>query len=211
MQEIICNLYSFKGVLNKVRSIETSDTEIIEKVIRGDKSAYVALVSRYQNYVFSLTLRIVKNREDAEEVAQDVFIKAFRSLADFKGTSKFSTWLYTIAYTTSLSFLRKRKLSTCSIDNENIFEIVINQNSEQASNLIEQKSRSSMVNKAINCLNPDDALVISLFYKAEQSLDEIGQVMNLNPNTVKLRLYRARKKLKQVMETNFSQEVRDLY
>jgi RNA polymerase sigma factor (sigma-70 family) len=194
-----------------VRLIETTDTAIIEEVLNGNESAFAELVSRYQNYVFTLTLRIVKSREDAEEVAQDCFIKAFRALPDFKGTSKFSTWLYAIAYTTSLSFLRKKKINTFSIDNENVFEIISNQNAEQASNLMEQKSRSSMINKAIDFLNPEDALVISLFYRGEQSLEEIGKVMNLEPNTVKVRLFRARKKLKEVMESNFAQEVKDLY
>ena len=73
-----------------------NDNEIISKVLDGDQQAYAVLVNRYQNYVFTLTLRIMKTREDAEEVAQDVFIKAYRSLADFRGASKFSTWLYTI-------------------------------------------------------------------------------------------------------------------
>jgi RNA polymerase sigma factor (sigma-70 family) len=194
-----------------VRLIETTDTAIIEEVLNGNESAFAELISRYQNYVFTLTLRIVKSREDAEELAQDSFIKAFRALPDFKGTSKFSTWLYTIVYTTSLSFLRKKRINTFSIDNENVFEIISNNNAEQASNLMEQKSRSSMVNKAIDLLAPDDALVISLFYKGEQSLDEIGKVMDLEPNTVKVRLFRARKKLKDVMESNFAQEVKDLY
>ena len=86
----------------------TTDTDLIALVLKGDQSAYAALVERYQNFVFTIVLRYVKSREDAEEVAQDVFVKAYRSLADFKGTSKFSTWLYTITTTSSISFLRKK-------------------------------------------------------------------------------------------------------
>ena len=87
-----------------------NDNELISKVLSGDQQAYAGLVSRYQNYVFTLALRVVKSREDAEEVAQDSFIKAYKYLADFKGASKFSTWLYTIVNNTAISFLRKKKV-----------------------------------------------------------------------------------------------------
>src|SRR3954464_6134080 len=97
---------------------EPNDMDIISRVLQGDSAAYATLVERYQNFVFTIVLRYVKGREDAEEVAQDVFVKAFRALADFKGTSKFSTWLYTVATTTSISFLRKKKLETHSLDDE---------------------------------------------------------------------------------------------
>src|SRR5687767_9897921 len=97
-----------------------SDIEIISKVIQGEHNAYADLVSRYQNYVFTLTLRLIKSREDAEEIAQDVFVKAYRSLADFRGESKFSTWLYTITNTTCITFLRKKKLEVHSLDNEKV-------------------------------------------------------------------------------------------
>ena len=90
------------------------DNEIISRVLKGEQNAYAELVNRYQAYVFTLVLRMIKTREDAEEVAQDVFVKAYRSLADFRGESKFSTWLYTIANTTSITFLRKKKLDVHS-------------------------------------------------------------------------------------------------
>ena len=79
---------------------------------------YGQLVHRYQQYVFTLVLRFTDNREDAEEISQDIFVKAYRSLADFRGESKFSTWLFTIVRTSSITFLRKKKLDTTSIDNE---------------------------------------------------------------------------------------------
>ena len=106
-----------------------NDNEIISQVLSGNHTIYGELVNRYQNYVFTLTLRIVKNREDAEEVAQDVFIKAYKYLADFRGASKFTTWLYTIVNNTCISFLRKKKLDIHSLDNEKIFEMADNQDS----------------------------------------------------------------------------------
>jgi len=86
---------------------EQPEEEIISRILKGDQSAFSQLVERYKNYVFTLVLRFTENREDAEEIAQDVFVKAYRSLADFRGDSKFSTWLFTITRTTCLSFLRK--------------------------------------------------------------------------------------------------------
>jgi RNA polymerase sigma-70 factor (ECF subfamily) len=153
---------------------------------------------------------MVKNREDAEEVAQDVFIKAYKYLADFRGASKFSTWLYTIVNNTCISFLRKKKLEIHSLDNEKVFEVADSMDSGFRANLVEQKSRQSMVHNAIGLLGPDDAEIITLFYKSEQSLEEIAQILGLEVNTAKVRLHRARTRLKEKMETHFAHEVKDL-
>ena len=187
------------------------DNEIISRVLKGEQNAYAELVSRYQAYVFTLTLRMIKAREDAEEVAQDVFVKAYRSLADFRGESKFSTWLYTITNTTCITFLRKKKLDVHSLDNEKVFEVADSKDSGFRANLVEQKSRVNMVNEAIAMLSPDDAEIITLFYKAEQSLEEISRILRLETNTVKVRLHRARTRLKEKMEKNFSEEVKNIY
>jgi len=187
------------------------DNEIISRVLKGEQNAYAELVNRYQAYVFTLTLRMIKSREDAEEVAQDVFIKAYRSLADFRGESKFSTWLYTITNTTCITFLRKKKLDVHSLDNEKVFEIADSKDSGFRANLVEQKSRVNMVNEAIAMLSPDDAEIITLFYKAEQNLEEISRILRLETNTAKVRLHRARTRLKEKMEKNFSEEVKNIY
>ena len=187
-----------------------TDKEIINRVLKGEQQLYAELVNRYQNFVFTITLRYAQQREDAEEVAQDVFVKAYRSLADFRGDSKFSTWLYTIVTTSCITFLRKKKLETSSLDNERVFEMADNQDSGMRANQVEQKSKVAMVNEAIKMLSPDDATIITLFYKGEQSLEEIGQAMKLESNTVKVRLHRARQRLKEKMEMNFAQEVKDI-
>jgi RNA polymerase sigma factor (sigma-70 family) len=187
-----------------------SDSEIISLVLKGDHNAYALLVERYKSYVFTLTLRFIKSREDAEEVSQDIFVKAYRSLADFKGTAKFSTWLYTIVNTTCITFLRKKRLDIRSLDDEKTFEVADNQDSGFRANQVEQKSRLNMVNQAIALLSPDDAEIITLFYKNEQSLEEIGQILGLEVNTAKVRLHRARTRLKEKMERYFTEEVKDL-
>lgn len=187
-----------------------NDNEIISKVLSGDHNAYGELVTRYQNYVFTLSLRIVKNREDAEEVSQDAFIKAYKYLADFKGASKFTTWLYTIVNNTCISFLRKKRLDVHSLDTERVFEAADSLDSGMRANMIEQKLKLAMVNEAINLLNPDDAQIITLFYKAEQSLEETAQILGIETNTAKVRLHRARTRLKEKMETYFAEEVKYL-
>ncbi len=190
---------------------ETPDIELIQHVLAGNQSVYAQLVERYQNFVFTIVLRYVKSREDAEEVAQDIFVKAYRSLADFKGASKFSTWLYTVTTTTCLSFLRKKKLEVQSLDNEKIFAAADNIDGGMTANQIEQKSKVTMVNEAIKLLSPDDAQVITLFYKGEQTLEEIAGIMGKEPNAVKVQLHRARTRLKEKMQKHFSAEVKDIY
>ncbi len=187
-----------------------NDNELISKVLKGDQQAYAGLVNRYQNYVFTLAMRFTRNREDAEEVSQDIFVKAYRSLADFRGASKFSTWLYTIVNTTCITFLRKKRLEVHSLDNEKVFEVADSIDSGMRANQVEQKSRRAMVNNAIEMLNPDDAEVLTLFYKAEQTLEEIAVILRIEANTAKVRLHRARTRLKEKMEKHFAEELKDL-
>ena len=188
-----------------------SDIEIISQVLNGDHAAYAMLVDQYQGFVFTIVLRYVKNREDAEEVAQDVFVKAYRYLADFKGASKFSTWLYTITTTTCITFLRKNKLDVQSLDNENVFAAVENQDSGMNANQVEHKSKVNMVNNAIKLLSAEDAQIITLFYKGEQTLEEIAKIFGKEVNAVKVQLHRARGRLKQKMEMHFAEEVKDIF
>lgn len=188
----------------------TNDNEIISRVLRGEQSLYADLVKRYQNFVFTITLRYTTSREDAEEIAQDVFVKAYRSLENFRGESKFSTWLYTIVTTTCVTFLRKKKLEVYSLDNEKVFEAADNIAGGFKANQVEQKSRAQMVNEAIRLLSTDDAKVINLFYKGEQSLEEIAHIMGMEANTVKVKLHRARARLKDKMQQHFAAEVRDI-
>jgi RNA polymerase sigma factor (sigma-70 family) len=186
-----------------------TDIELIEQTLAGNQAAYADLVKRHQRFVFTLALRFSKNREDAEEIAQDCFVKAYRSLFSFQRQSKFSTWLYSIVYTTAMTFLRKKRVDTDSIDDENTYIQLENRGSYD-SNSVENKSRSYYLNQAIEQLLPDDAAIISLFYMGEQSLDEIGRTLGIEPNTVKVKLFRARQRLKDKLERNLKHEVKEL-
>ena len=186
-----------------------SDIELIEQTLAGDQSAYADLVRRHQRFVFTLAMRFMKTREDAEEIAQDCFIKAYRSLESFQGGSKFSTWLYSIVYTTAMTALRKKRVDTDSIDDENTYIQIENTGGYDVNN-VENKSRSFYLNQAIAQLLPDDATIITLFYKGEQSLEEIAQTMGMEANTVKVKLFRARQRLKEKLERNLKDEVKEL-
>jgi len=187
-----------------------SDTELIEQTLAGNQAAYTDLVKRHQRFVFTLAMRFAKSREDAEEIAQDCFIKAYRSLASFQGTAKFSTWLYSIVYTTAMTFLRKKRVDTDSIDDENTFLQVESQSSAYDVNNAENRSRSFYLNQAIAQLLPDDAAIVTMFYKGEQSLDEIAQAMGMEANTVKVKLFRARQRLREKLERNLKHEAKEL-
>lgn len=186
-----------------------TDAELIHLILNGETSLFAKLVERYQSYVFTLVLRVTGNREDAEEVAQDVFVKAYRSLADFRGDARFSTWLFTIARTSCYTFLRKKKLNTYSLDSGGGLRQLDQLIADPSGAGIEQRSTHAALNQAIRLLGQDDAQIITLFYKGEQSLEEIGQVMGLNPNAVKVRLHRARLRLKEKMEAHFHTAVRE--
>jgi len=187
-----------------------SDIELIAQTLAGNQAAYADLVKRHQRFVFTLAMRFAKGREDAEEIAQDCFIKAYRSLAAFEGQSKFSTWLYSIVYTTAMTFLRKKRVDTDSIDDENTYIQVESQSSAFDVNSAENKSRSFYLNQAIGQLLPDDATIITLFYQGEQSLEEIGRALGMETNTVKVKLFRARQRLKEKLERNLKHEAKEL-
>lgn len=189
---------------------EETDLELINSILAGNTANYAMLVKRHQRFVFTLALRFAKNREDSEEIAQDCFVKAYKALGTFKQTSKFSTWLYTITYTTAMTYLRKKKLNASSIDDEEQALQVVNTDSAFNADTIEKKSTYKYLNEAINMLLPDDATIITLFYKGEQSLEEIGTALAMDPNTVKVKLHRARHRLKEKLQFLLKEEVKEL-
>ena len=173
----------------------TADDILIERILKGDGPAFRQLVERYQNLVFTIVYRITNNREEAEEVAQDTFLKAYNNLQGFKGDSKFSSWLYRIAHNTALTKIRNRKEEFKDIDNIGEAQL-----KSSVLNEAEQGFIKEDLNNAIAMLEPEEATIITLFYLSEQSLDEIAETLNIENNAAKVRLFRARKKLREKME-----------
>lgn len=188
---------------------QETDLALITAVLEGNTAVYSELVKRHQRFVFTLALRFTKNREDAEEVAQDCFIKAYRALGTFRQTSKFSTWLYSITYTSAMTALRKKKLETLSLEDDHTLHLA-NAVASSSSNEAEKKSAYVYLNQAIDSLSEEDAAIITLFYLGEQSLEEISNTIHLETNTVKVKLHRARIKLKEKLQYLLKEEVKEL-
>ena len=169
------------------------DIHIIKEVLGGKSEQFEHILNRYGGQVFNLIAHIVPCKEDAEELTQDVFIKAFRQLSSFKEESCFSTWIYRIATNTALSAARKRKYNTLHLDDaaySNIHDEIIDEALDNDSE--EQLQRLS---EAIDRLNAEERALITLYYMNEIPIAEVATIMRLTESNVKIRLYRTRKKL----------------
>jgi RNA polymerase sigma-70 factor (ECF subfamily) len=163
-------------------------------VLGGDVAAYASLVAKHKNLVFSIALKILNNREDAEEIAQDCFLKVFHALRTFEKKSKFSTWLYRIVYNAAISKTRKKRLEVVPMDNHvihNYTEDEIRTGMDE----IDPDEQKKMIDLAMARLSDDDNLLITLFYKGNNSIEEISNITGLSMSNVKVRLHRIRKKL----------------
>jgi len=188
---------------------KNSDQIYIDKVLQGDTNAFAYLINRYKDMVYTIAIKIVKSHEDAEEVAQDSFLKAYEKLDSFKGNSKFSTWLYTIVYRNSITKIRKKKVATSDID-----QYVMDNYSEGHEfpqlEAIKNGEQQKYVREAIDRLPEKDALLITLFYMNESSVEEIEQITNLTQSNIKVKLFRARKKLNTELSFLLKEEVKTI-
>jgi RNA polymerase sigma-70 factor (ECF subfamily) len=174
---------------------KSNDLYWIQHVKAGDTSAFSHIVSTYQLMVYNVILRLVNNKEDAEDIMQEVFVRVFKSLNDFKEKSEFSTWLYRIAYNTTLSELRKKKMFLSSLEDN-----FSNPENDDIPDDISTEERIRCLEQAIKMLNSEDALIITLFYMNDQSIEQISSITNLTVANIKVKLHRIRKKL--AMEIN---------
>ncbi|WP_420385045.1 RNA polymerase sigma factor [Roseivirga sp.] len=183
---------------------------IIAKVKQGDMVAFNALIDEYKGMAFTLALKMMKNREDAEEVAQDAFVKAYKYINQFEGKSKFSTWLYTIVYNTALTRLKKKKLDMQDIEGHVIEDSSAYAESGSEWRKLQKDERSSYIQQALELLVSEDQIVITLFYLNENSLAEICEITGWELSNVKVRLHRARKRLLAALEKLLDTEVKSL-
>ena len=187
-----------------------TDQEIINKIRAGDEYSYSLLVNRYKSFVFTVAIRLLKIREDAEEVAQDTFCSAFKCLDSFRGDCRFSTWLYRITYRKSIDQLRRRERQRSNeavVIDENIHPGFVDKEMER----MDLQARKRIVKSAIARLPDEDALLITLFYLNEQTLAEISEVMDLPINTLKVRLFRSRKRLLVLLRGELEPEIIQQY
>jgi len=184
---------------------QNQDQYYIDKVINGSTQTFSVLVDRYKHMVFTLAMKILKNREEAEDVSQDVFVKIYQALHTFRGDSKFSTWVYKIAYYRSLDYLKKqgRSISANSVDISNLYNIAAIENTLYS---LETNERNIAIKSAIAELPENDGVVITLHYFEELSLKEISEIMSLPANTIKVRLFRIRKRLAELLKNKLKPE-----
>jgi RNA polymerase sigma factor (sigma-70 family) len=178
---------------------QTEENRILDRVLDGEQGAYALLVDGYKSYAFTIALKILNNRPEAEEAAQDAFIKAYHYLKSFNRQAKFSTWLYRIVFNTAISYKRKNKAQFQSIDN---MAIEYGGDSTQG---LERNDKEVFVRQAMDKLSEADRLAIQLYYINEFSLEEVAGILNQPLNTVKVRVHRARQRvgdeLKRILKT----------
>jgi len=188
---------------------KTDDIFYIEAVRKGNVSAFSYLVEKYQNMVYSLALKLLKNTEDAEEMAQDTFIKAFQKLDMYEGKSKFSTWLYSITYNACISELRKRRIQFSSLEEQRFSD---QDEMKMNSYLSETKKedQEKYLNMALGKLPEDDQVLVTLYYYENQSMDDISLITGLTVSNIKVKIHRARKKMYELLHDMLKEEIYSL-
>ena len=171
-----------------------SDTYYIERILAGDTSCFASLFDRYGKQVYAWVCRVIQNREDAEELTEDVFVKAFQHLESFRGESDFLTWLYRIAYNLSISAVRKKKVEYLAIEDSQLSNVSEEMIQDQLGQT-DSSERLDLLDLALEQLPPDDRALILLFYKEDKSIEELAQITGLSIANIKVKLHRTRKKL----------------
>jgi len=177
--------------------------ELIKKAQQGDSNAFGELIAAYEKFVFNVACRMFGNAQDAEDIAQEALIKAYKNIDKFDFNSSFSTWLYRITTNTCIDEMRKRKgKETYSIDNEDEetgLSLQIKDTAPDASEKVMQQETVSEVRKAIDKLSEEHKMVIILRDIQDLSYEEVADTLGINVGTVKSRLARARKNLKDII------------
>ncbi|SFW13456.1 RNA polymerase sigma-70 factor, ECF subfamily [Sinomicrobium oceani] len=176
------------------------DDYYIRQVLEGKTEAFAFLVEKYKDMVFTLSIKMLKDREEAEEITQDVFMISYRSLREFRGDSRFSTWLYRIAYNKCLDVL-KRKGRYVIVDYPDRLTGVPHEALNALQQIVE-KDRNEAVRQAVKLLPEDDRVLVWMYYFDEMSIKEIAKVVNLSEANIKIKLFRSRKILYRLLENN---------
>ncbi|MBF7092654.1 sigma-70 family RNA polymerase sigma factor [Flavobacterium sp. ALJ2] len=189
---------------------KVNDQYYINRILLGETNMFAVLVDRYKDLIFTLAIKMVKNREIAEEVSQDTFIKIFNSLNKFKGDSKFSTWIYKIAYNTSLDYLKKNKKDESNVVIDELKGYLV-KTTDNALSILEDQERKQDIQNCLNLLSSEESFLLTLFYFDDQSLNEIGKIMDISVNNVKIKLFRSRKKLAVILKEKLEPDTLNYY
>jgi RNA polymerase sigma factor (sigma-70 family) len=171
----------------------------IDKVLEGNVNAYSVIVDRHKNRVYNLAFRICCNHEEAEEISQDSFLKAYRALGSFRRKSSFSTWLYRIVYNTAISHVRTKKREILSLEDfpADAADFIGTGTTEEEA---ENEYRRSLLNFAFQKISDEERSLITLHYYEDMSTEELSEVTGISKSNIKVKLFRARQKMLQVIE-----------
>lgn len=175
-----------------------TEAELIDRILNGEWRNFAILVDKYEAKVFNYVNYLMNSREDAEEMVQDTFVKAYRSLSQFRGDASFSTWLIRIAHRNCLTHFRKKVPQKVSIDNVQVSNL--KESNLSPSKHLDLDDRQQVLGRALARLKPDERSVVTLFYYQELSLQEICDVTDLSLSNVKILLHRSRKKLLEILK-----------
>lgn len=180
----------------------------IERILAGDTQSFSCLVTKYEKMAYTIAFRIMENREEAEEIVQDAFVKMYRALPGFQFESKFSTWFYRIVYRTALTAHKRQRLF---VDFEDAGPTdLTSEEIETANSLLERSDRKEIISNVLNKLSADEALLLTLYYLEENSVEEIRQITDLTTSNIKIKLFRARKHFYETLQTMMKTEIFDL-
>jgi RNA polymerase sigma-70 factor (ECF subfamily) len=171
----------------------------IDKVLEGNANAYSIIVERHKNRVYNLAFRICCNHEEAEEISQDSFLKAYRALGSFQRKSSFSTWLYRIVYNTAISYVRTKKRAVLSLEDfpADAADFTGTGTTEEEA---ENEYRRSLLNFAFQKISDEERSLITLHYYEEMSTEEMSDITGIGKSNIKVKLFRARQKMLQIIE-----------
>ncbi|MFR9165507.1 MAG: RNA polymerase sigma factor [Dysgonomonas sp.] len=175
----------------------------IKCILQGDTSAFSYFVETYQDMAVTIAYRMCNNRQDAEDIAQDAFVKAFHNLHTFRLDSKFSTWLFRIVYNTTITHIHSSFYTSSFSDYSEINAI------DEEADIIEkisEREKQEIVNRVLEQLPKDSSLILTLFYLNENSIKEIVQITGLSDANVKVKLHRARKQFASALSNIYKNE-----
>lgn len=181
-----------------------NEREVIPKVIKGDIKAFDQLVKQYERLVYYVIYKLVDNKEDAEDICQEVFIKVYKSLNQFAYQSKLSTWIAKIAYSITINHLRKSKQDWYTVYPENVDDYHFTEDSPETAMV--KKDVTAYMNYLIGLMPYQYKTVITLYHLNEFSYQEIQEITDLPEGTIKSYLFRGRKLLKEKLEQYLKKE-----
>jgi RNA polymerase sigma factor (sigma-70 family) len=171
-----------------------TDEYYIREILKGDSGSFSQLVEKYNHLAFSLSMKILNQREEAEEAAQDAFVKAYKSLGAFQHSSSFKTWFFRIVYNTSISRLRTRKNIEVKIDDVKISDAEMH-STESAVALLNAEDRKRFLLAGLENLEPEERAILKMYYYDENPIEDISTIIGLTVSNVKVKLHRSRKRL----------------